>query len=85
MIQNKGGNVGGAIKQVISRKTAVAHVITSAESVATWVILKCVVTPSKTKDETLAVVQVAVVEAHEQNPVVVEDEEILRNNVMYTT
>lgn len=33
---------------------------TSAESAATWVILKCVVTPSRIKDETPAAVQVVV-------------------------
>lgn len=58
---------------------------TSAESAATWVILKCVVTPSRMKDKILAAVQVVVVEPHEQNPVVDEEEEIQRNNVMYTT
>jgi len=47
--------------------------------------LKCVVTPSRIKDGTLAAVQVVVVEAHEQNPDVDEEEEIQRNNAMYTT
>ena len=51
------------------------------ERAATWVILKCVVTPSNIKDGTLAAVQVVVVETHEQNPVVDEEEEIQRNNV----
>lgn len=37
------------------------------------------------KDKILAAVQVVVVEPHEQNPVVDEEEEIQRNNVMYTT
>jgi len=60
-------------------------VTTSAESVATWVILKCIVTPSRIKDETLAAGQVVAVEAHEQNPVVDKEVEIQRNNVMYTT
>ena len=58
---------------------------TSAESAATWVILKCAVTPSRIKDETPAAVQVVVGEPHEQNPVVDEEEEIQRNNVMHTT
>ena len=84
MIQNKGENVGGAIKWVISRKIAVAHVTTSPESAATWVILRFVVTPSRTKDGTLVAVQVVVVETHKQNPVVDEEEEIQRN-VTYTT
>ena len=82
MIQNKGENVGSAINWVTSRKIAVAHVTISA---ATWATLKCVITPSRIKDGTLATVQVVVVETHEQNPVVDEEEEIQRNNVMYTT
>ena len=81
----KGENVGGAIKWVTSQKTAVVHLTTSAESAATWVILKCVVTPSRIKDETPAAVQVVVGEPHEQNPVVDEEEKIQRNNVMHTT
>lgn len=47
--------------------------------------LKCVVTPSRIKDENLAAVQVVVGEPHEQNPVVDEEEEIQRNDVMHTT
>ena len=81
----QGGNVGGAIKWVTSRKIAVAHVTINAGSAATWATLKCVVTPSRIKDGTLAAVQVVVVETLEQNPVVDEEEEIQRNNVMYTT
>ena len=46
--------------------------------------LKYVVTPSRIKDENLAAVQVVVGEPHEQNPVVDEEEEIQRNNVMRT-
>ena len=84
-IQNNEENVGGAIKWVPSRKIAVAHVTISAGSAATWATLKCVITPSRIKDGTLATVQVVVVETHEQNPVVDEEEEIQRNNVMYTT
>ena len=38
MIENKVENVGGAIKWATSRKIAVGHVTTSAESAATWVI-----------------------------------------------
>ena len=41
--------------------------------------------PSRIMDGTLAAGQVVVVETHEQNPVVEEEEEIQRNNVMYTT
>ena len=85
MIQNKGENVGGAIKWVASRKIAVAHVTTSEESAATWVTLKHVVTPSRVKDATLAAVQVVVVETYEQNSTVDEEEEIQRINAMYTT
>ena len=85
MIQNKGENVGGAIKGVTSQNIAVAHVTISAGSAATWATLKCVVTQSRKKDGTLAAVQVAVLETHEQNPVVDEEEEIQRNNVMYST
>jgi len=55
------------------------------KSAATWVILKCVVIPSRIKDGTLSTVQVVVVETHEQNPVVDEEEEIQMNNAMYTT
>ena len=72
------------MKWVTSRKIAVAHVTSSVESAATWVFLMCTVTQSRTKDETLTAVQVLVGEAHEQNPVVDEEEEIQRNNVMCT-
>ena len=85
MIQNKGENVGSAIKWVTSRKIAVAHMTISAGIAATWATLKCVITPRRIKDGTLAAVEVVVVETYEQNPVVDEEEEIQRNNVMYTT
>ena len=41
--------------------------------------MKCVVTPSRIKDETLAAVQVVVVEPHEQNPVVEEEQRDVHN------
>ena len=70
---------------VTSRKIACAHVTSSLESAATWVILNCVVTPSRKKNGTLAAVQVVVEKTHKQNPVVDEEKKIQRNNVMYTT
>ena len=63
---------------------AVAHVTRSTRSAATWVIWKCVVTPNRTKDGTLAEARVVVPEAQKENPVVDAEEEILRINVMYT-
>ena len=58
-------SLSSAIKWVTSRKIGVAHVTTSAEIAATWVILKCVVTQSRIREETLTAVQVVVMEAHD--------------------
>ena len=76
-------NVGGAIKWAILQRNAVVHVTTNAESVATWAILKCVVTPNRAKGEIQAAVQVVVEERVEEDPVVDEGKEIHRVNAMY--
>ena len=49
-------------------RIAVVHVTTNAEIVATWVILKCAVTPNRAKDKSQAAVQVVVEERIEEDP-----------------
>ena len=71
------------IRRDTSQKNAADHETTSAGNVATWVTSKCVVTPNRTKSESLAAVRVVVVETLDESKVVDEEEETDKANGMY--
>ena len=71
------------IKRDTSQKNAADHETTSAGNVATWVTLKCVVTPNRAKSESLAAVRVVVVEIPDESKVLEEEEETSKANGMY--